>query len=67
MELSEAAALHEKHAAAISWAADAQAVLDRERPFADEDATMLEVSSSIALYHPTDSWQFFSWYLQEAV
>ncbi len=43
MELSEAAALHEKHAAAISWAADAQAVLDRERPFADEDAAMLEV------------------------
>ncbi len=43
VELSEAAALQEKHAAATNWAARAQRVLDRERPFADEDAAMLEV------------------------
>ena len=43
VELSEAAALQEKHAAATSWAAKAQGVLDREQPFADEDAAMLEV------------------------
>ena len=43
VELSEAAALQEKHAAATAWAAEAQHVLDRGRPFADEDAAMLEV------------------------
>lgn len=41
--LPEAAALSEKHAAATAWAAEAQAVLDRGRHFADEDARMLEV------------------------
>ena len=44
MELPEAAALSKKHAAATAWAAEAQALLDRGRHFADEDARMLEVS-----------------------
>ena len=43
MELPEATALSEKHAAATAWAAEAQAVLDCGRHFADEDARMLEV------------------------
>lgn len=54
MELAEAAALQEKHAAATAWAAKAQQVLDRERPFADEDAAMLEVWFPTTLStHPT--------------
>ena len=43
VELWEAAALREKHMAASTWAEEAQRVLDRERPFRDEDASMLEV------------------------
>lgn len=47
VELGEAAALQAKHAAAAAWAAEAQAVLDRGRPFADEDTDMLEVGYCI--------------------
>ena len=43
VELPEAGALQEKHAAAAAWAAQAQKALDRPQPFRDEDAARLQV------------------------
>ena len=68
VELPEAAALSEKHAAATAWAVEAQALLDRGRHFADEDARMLEVCiccvsgalrTNVSLF-----WRYLPTYLQ---